>query len=758
MNNNDNILSGNEVSTIQVNSQIDTVESMIVEHSKSYKNTFEGHSQEYTDFVEHPYVLTLPNWTTANAIGARQVVSEDIWLAYRTNALTGPLGNKLKNFYYMEGVMRVTYVVQGSSFAAGKLVIAFDPDPSFAGQPAPAEVWYPGRCRIFQIPHIVIDPSKTATYTIDLPCPSPYGVWCAHLGEDDTSTGSYQVSTTVVNPLISGTAVSPTIQMVGYYQMVNPKLEGLSYTLTSLKVEKTSRLSDVFSKTADVSKTLSGFIPAFSGELNLFSNVSRTAAEALRWFGFSKGPVQEIDRVRVTGTNNYACIDGRVMVDSLTLRTNNSVGVGDDLCPLLSKDDQTVSYLCAKPGFVDTIPIPFATAAGALLRTIYITPLMTYDEGYVDASLEITPLGFCAYPYRFWRGDIDVDIDIVASVFHRATLVVIYEPYVVQNNDSVQLKMQVNKHWTFYVSGNSSTRITLPWRQPTPWKTLDKPLVPSAFTEQIGVEQTNGYLRFYLLNTVTSNGSTDPIFVNVFYSSKNIMFSQVADHGKVYEPVYYFTSGREISKTMGEEHAHTIKELASRATCFVDFFCSNTMTEGNHYFDVLVENSVSLFNHFSEPNATTLSYEPNNLLSFLAFAYVGNRGAITYHVMNIRSGVEWGIPSVEDCSGPMSVSPVYGFNNGIRPDAPTWGACTFTNGTLEPNLSFTSPQYVNGAFRTFEIESGTGELNHFHLVLPFYVRANEQLTGVDSHIQIFRQAGDDFQFVGFRGCPRAVYI
>jgi len=485
----------------------------------------------------------------------------------------------------------------------------------------------------------------------------------------------------------------------------------------------------------------------------LFSSVSESVGKSLAWFGFSKGPILETTKFLPSNNNNFARIDGRFLTDSLSLRSNNSVGVSEESCPLLSQEDQTISALCSRPGLVDVVSVPFATAANSLLRTEYVSPLWTYTQGNADGSLEVTPLGFCAYPYAYWSGSIDVDIDIVASVFHRATLVLIYEPHHNLNNDSVLLKMQANKHWTFYVSGNSSTRINIPWRQPNPWKTITKPLVPAAMDSTTSYNCCNGTLRLYLLNTVTSNGSTDPIYVNFFYSSKDIQFAQVCDTNKTFQTVITFTSGK-VLKTMGEEHAHTTKELAARMTTYLDFFTSTDRNAGWYWFTTRLGNTVGIVNSVADQVAGTLLYEPENLLNYLASAYVGNRGSINYSCIPPRGVVTVGLTSVNDSTG--HDTDAYGYDNGLLPDMSNFAAISLTNGRLDPIFSWTSPMYFNGYFRPFEMSSSEGQMNYSEVSIPY--SSDYLVDSNNSHIQFLRGAGDDFQFVGFRGCPMTIYV
>jgi len=74
------------------------------------------------------------------------------------------------------------------------------------------------------------------------------------------------------------------------------------------------------------------------------------------------------------------------------------------------------------------------------------------------------------------------------------------------------------KNTTVDISGNTSVIVTIPWKQPMPMLEVgaDIGAVPPVY---------NGIIYVYLLNPITSNGSTDPLVYNLYVSSRNMRFA-----------------------------------------------------------------------------------------------------------------------------------------------------------------------------------------------------------------------------------------
>lgn len=706
---------------------------------------------EYDEFVENPILYTAASWSPTSI---NTVLTEDLYQDFLTRAVAGSyLAKKLTNFAFVNGHLRVRIVVQGASQAFGKLVFSFDPNP-YTGT---ATTLLPAaqRTRGMLIPHIEIDPSTSAVYTIDLPPTSVFGVFSNYVGAHNArfSLGSYRLKQHVVNALSSGSAALPDVGVTLYLSLVSPKVSTATanalFTLTSLVKEKTSPtggvLSSGLSKAAKLASVVGKLpIPGLAEGANLFSSAAGTASSFLHWMGYSK-PL-EIDRgfTSITNNNNWTKIDNKLRSDLLSLRTDYSLGISPDLVPLAKMEDMVVSNLCSRPGLVAIHTVLPAAAPGALIGSIIANPMLSLvlaDPAVVN-GYELTPLAFCAFPYKFWRGTIDVDVEIVASVFHRCTVMAIFDPYPGTTTNLLE-RAAILPHWTFQVSGSSKHRITLPWKVAELALVVGSPGVTPTGT-------SSGTLYYVLLNPVISNGSTDGIFINTYFSSSEMRFAY-----PLRKDFTLTSSSRPLSsipgndlflQTFGEEHAHSIKELASRATiCAV---ANPTTTVNPDATTVISFASVPLVGNMNLPSGPTGFTKGNSLLDFLSLAYVGVRGSTNFSVgfNTFENGVPRCNISMADSvahlvfSGPLTLS--------IIPY--TWEPFTDCISRVNQIVDFTIPQINIGLYvPTFASYVGN--------VAPGWRGRFITNLATTYRWPILKSAGDDYMFVGFRGVPTMVY-
>lgn len=714
---------------------------------------------EYSGFAEHPVLLFADTWTPTSL---NVVTTNDLFATYLALARTNLfVGRKLANFCYMDACLRVTVVVQGASVAQGKLVFSFDPVVTGHSGTNARKFSEPQATRAMILPHIEIDPAESKTYTLDLPCPGRYGLFTlSNTPTIQESTGSYSMKQHVINTLGSGTSVVPSITIAVYLSVVSPKMEGItsSVVFTSALRENNEKgiVSSYFRKAADISMVASVIpVPFISEGATLFSGVAGAAADFLAWFGYSKPRVMEIDRAVISTAENWSRVDGSYKTEVLGLRNNNSIGISKSICPLYDPADSVISNICAKPGLVMTFTIPTITAANTIVTSVQVAPWIyrTLDDPALVNGSELTPLGYCAFPYDFWSGDLIFDVEFVCSVFHRASVVILYDPSPVPVYAAAAPFAQyvgTLKHWTIHVNGHSRHKIKLPWKQLAPFRSCFAP-APStaAFTTAAG---NNGRLVFGLLNTVTTNGSTNPIHVNVYISGENMKFGCPAT-GRQVGPVFLTSASADDNfyhKYFGEESAHTVKELASRATTVIT--TATPVVSASTWMRINI-GVVTVHDPAITVNGAgyTTTSTGDNLTDYLSLAYVGVRGSYNYVFFPnggntlpfTCSSVKFGgfnLPEYNPASTTSPMIPTTGF-----------GAFTTTITKIKNSLEFTVPYYYPGIFRpTFQDLRG--------LVDTYVVTSgNDNIATTTAKSTLLKSAGDDFCFIGFRGVPVGIY-
>lgn len=711
-------------------------------------------------YLDHPIVYHPTQWTTASATGAEIHYIDDLYTFYRAQAVGLPLGEKLSRFTYQKGTMRLDVVVQGSAMAMGRLLIAFDPKPKQSLQSDVSETDFMYLTRAQIVPHIVIDPSQTKTYSMKLPCPTVSGIWNSNLG-------SYRLSCQVLAPLGSGTAVTPIVTICYYLHMEQSDMGPMSYAATSAVESRTGGvLSTAFHKAGNIAKSVSVVpIPVISEGATLFSGAATAIGDFLSWFGFGKPVLIDRTIVSSTGFNNTPYFDSQTQTAMLSSRINNSVSFDPELVPLMNMEDMEVASICARPGFIHQMVATTAMSAGTEIHLMPVHPAYTtqYGNGGSAQLVEPTPLMFAAMFYSFWSGEITYKFDIVASVFHRCTLAFVYDPSDTFPTGTFEQLFQSNKHWVVTVSGNTELEITIPWCKMSPFRRVGSLLTPAT-----GTTTNNGWIKVFLINPVTTNGSTSPVIINTYVSSKNIEFGQI-------DPtlsVTYVTTSAYV-RTMGEEPAHTFKEIAARDTrlCEIKIASTANIARGDR---VLVEwpclpslgvgrevfkpadgtNGVYTVSQVSNPNDTCLA-------DIVAMAYVGYRGSVRFTVPVVGFSMYENL-FVTDWGNYFQLA-VQKFAS--EPTILNSAAMAILNPLINGNLSFTLPFYnPRGYFCTPRSYKNTdavnpyGDWDHGARVYVPYEFTLPDTNGATSSasFSILKAAGDDMTFVGFRGMPNCI--
>ena len=102
------------------------------------------------------------------------------------------------------------------------------------------------------------------------------------------------------------------------------------------------------------------------------------------------------------------------------------VGISEEITGT-EADDMSIDKIISKPGFVGLRNILPTNAHGAVfMENVYISPHVPYAVSTVER--EITPIGGIASCHQFWKGDLTVTLEFVASVFHRVTVLICWDP------------------------------------------------------------------------------------------------------------------------------------------------------------------------------------------------------------------------------------------------------------------------------------------------------------------------------------------
>lgn len=646
---------------------------------------------DFTKFLDHPVKIyhTLVTAATASA-----VLNPDIVGMYRATISGTPMGSKVANLSYFHATLRIKVVIQGQPFAAGQTVLAFRPNINMPGLTKVSTPEPLNMVNVKIVPHLILDPSKTQTYEIDLPVCTPNGYYAMKTAA--YNPGSYAMEMFAFNPLISGTAVAPSMSVCIYMSLVNPVFEGLTLLSGEFVKEKQEggTLSATVTSISKIAGNIAPYLPFIGPSVQLFSQVSGLLGSGLALLGFSKPPIVETQLFPLTRVcDNYSQFDGKSTAIVLAGSQTNSVGIspaygGGD------PNDIVLASLCKKKGIIyQSVFLPSQSSGAAYALSVHPTKVMLNGVG---DRLWLTPLAGVAAPFTQWTGDLTYTIEFIASVFHRATVLIAWDPVFNATAPPLDDAIETLQNVTVSISGNTSVEIMIPWKQPVPWLQVLKP-TDSALTSTN--KTTNGTLYFYLVNPITSNGSTDGIYFNVYIHSDNIKFAAPSQSrcdfpwketllSGEFCPIDKVSFGtmtdlsKATFKSYGEDYL-SVKHLTSKL---------GLAKSGSADIDPA---GISTFIGMRTDNSPVMKVDntPNtfrNFFGWFAPAYLGYRGGIRYsfhaytalgHDMkkhywvshsptSTPSAVVVGNTGFTSSSVPPTVQKLYAYSNGNRDIAP----------------------------------------------------------------------------------------
>jgi DNA polymerase III delta prime subunit len=469
---------------------------------------------DFRSFTTHPLLLY---HVIATAATTTAVITTDVVRKWVTDLGSDPLGKKIANFSYFRGDIVLRVVVQGQPFAAGQLVLCAIPNLNDPLQATTNRGKIPSLMTSKIVPHVIVDPSKTSTYELRLPPVTTTGQYSLK----GDNYGSYELRLVVYNSLISGTAVTPSVSVCVYMHIENVEFEAMTlYSNAFVEEKKEGGTLSTFVKNVGKYSPLAAVpFPQFAPQITLFSSVASGVGDILARLGFAKPPsVENYTMPLVRFNDNYSQFDGKSSAIVLAGSQKTSLGISGKMAGS-TESDMLIANIARKRGLVRQFTITPAMAFGQNVAGIYPAPNNSLEDTLT--TIAITPLGGVSAPFRYWAGDILVEFEIVASVFHRATLLFAWDPYYAGGAvPPMELALQTLKNTTIMISGNAAVRLRIPWKRNVPWLALGT-LEKNDFVDYGG---SNGIIWVYVVNPVVSNGSTDGIYVNAYVSSDNIVF------------------------------------------------------------------------------------------------------------------------------------------------------------------------------------------------------------------------------------------
>lgn len=476
-------------------------------------------------FFSRPVRTVSFSWLESDIVGPKTIYA--IWGDWVSNAA---VKNKLNNYAYMKGDLKIKVQISASPFYYGMLQCSYLPLPSMK----PDTIAFIGNKWLIpmsQRPKFNIEPQKGDTYTMTLPFIYPANM----LNVQDASAfiGMGNLRFDIYSMLQSANGASGTgITVTVYCWMDNIVLSGASTGFAAQSDEYgEGPVSKPASWIANIAGRLSN-VPII-GPFATATRIGASAVSAIAsLFGFTNVPVIEDTKpYHVEAFPKFASSEIGFPVQKLTLDPKNELSVDPRILGIDSGvDEMAIKSICMRESYLTKTTWSTADAVDAIKFTSLVTPVL-YDVDAPSTAAFFTPMAQMAVLFHNWRGDIIFTFRVVHSMYHKGKLRISYDPSGQGTNNIVAQSTTNNiVHTTILDIGETSEiEFRVPYQQATQflnavingpyWSTSASP----AFTHDSASD--NGTIMVRVQNTLTAPVASSSVDVLVYVrAADNIEF------------------------------------------------------------------------------------------------------------------------------------------------------------------------------------------------------------------------------------------
>lgn len=423
------------------------------------------------------------------------------------------VANRLAHFKNLKMNLNVQVLINGNPFYYGRAIMSYVPLHRIDVVSALRNTNGADIIEASQRPHIYVDPCKSEGGEIELPFvfPKPFM---------DIPTSDWRkmgkMFLTSINPLQHANGGTEPITLTVFAYATNVQLNTpTSRVPFDLKPQGEYGMISMPANTiANIAKRLSD-APVI-GKFAKATDIIASAVSGLAvLFGYSRPRMLPNDGALVRHFGEMAVTDFADTSLSLALSAKKELTVDPSVVGLAPHDEMALVPLAMRESYISTFSWTENDAADTHLYSVDINPVLGEKE---DGEYHITPMSWTALPFTYWKGSIEVRIQIVASAYHRGRLRVVWDPdYVVDGSI-----YNVNYSMLLDISESSEVVFKIGWGQnldylPIPGLQEAIDSLPNGIADATKKPYANGQLSIFVVNSLTSPGDeVARIQANVF--------------------------------------------------------------------------------------------------------------------------------------------------------------------------------------------------------------------------------------------------
>lgn len=519
-------------------------------------------SADLSKFLSRPVRIANLNWSQGYAVGTTMVAVRP-WQTFLQNAT---IKNKLQNFAFLRGNLKIKIVTNGSPFLYGLARAVWNPMDYF-------KAVYIGTSSALklipksQLPGVYITPAHSEGAEMTLPFIWPRSFLRVGVLNDTRDMGNLEIIAYSNLKSANGTTSGVSVQIYAWMEdvvlagpTVAPALQSDEYG-EGVVSAPASAIAAVARKLSDV-PVIGKFAKATEIGASATSNIAKL-------FGFTNVPViSDTQPFRNSPFPQISSSEIGYPNDKLALDAKNELSIDPTIVGVHGEDELSISNFAKRESFLCQTTWSTSSTVDTPLFTSQVQPQLGVSETITGGTKYwFVPMGLLSTMFRNWRGDIIFRFKFVSSPFHKGRVRISYDPY----SADVQTVGDTGPY-TFNkivdLGAETDVEMRIPYQQALPW--CYNTTYPSSndwsvsTTPAVTYNDTfcNGILSMKVLTTLTAPVQTSDVAILVYVrGAENMQFANPTVGNYDLTPFSLqadeYREGPATTFTMGEDSSPT---------------------------------------------------------------------------------------------------------------------------------------------------------------------------------------------------------
>jgi hypothetical protein len=439
------------------------------------------------------------------------------------------ISNRLNNYAWFKGTMCVKFETNGSNFHYGRFIAAVNHWPTndttynVLGTPMTA-------CTV--LPHIMIDPTDATGGCLEIPLFHPFNMIPFRNIFDLVN-----VCIRTISPLRMLNTADPagniTLNVWAWFKDIHLAMP------TQADVGFLAPQADEYDKPSVVATSAANMVghlrdaPIVGNYARATELALRGAAQVASAFGYSRPTVtNDNGRMIIHPIGNLANTNVVDTSTKLALDAKQEVTVDATVTGFDGEDSMDIAAIAGKRMLINKYEWTYAATAPSQQFIMNVTPMQCVAAN-LPASADstaflISPSAHMAAPFKYWRGSMEITVEVVASAFHKGKLRIVYDPLgVIDGVGNWNTEYNINYSAVIDIAQSRTYTMKVGWGNSRSYCLTTLPDAKNSYAIGGGPDfladntdnaYANGRLGIHILTPLTSVAgvATNAVYVNIY--------------------------------------------------------------------------------------------------------------------------------------------------------------------------------------------------------------------------------------------------